>query len=167
NPNRTIVCYKVTTSGANLANDPQYGVNNTIVTSLWRDAVLGRPENTMIGIMYSSYITNVPGNNAAWVVDASADTSYFAGTGLVAGQSYGTDLVGYEWDKQKSGGPSNLKIIGTSNITDVNSAVDHSNTTTYVAPSGALIFATGSIAWTWALDTFRADPPGTTKPVVP
>ena len=34
---------------------------------------------------------------------------------------------------------------------------DSSNTTYYIAPSGALVFATGSIYWTAALDGYRYD----------
>jgi hypothetical protein len=164
-PNATIVCYKVSTGGHNLANDPQYGIDNTLLTTNWRDAALGRPENTMIGIMYHSY---TDGSNAAWTVDASADTSYFAGTGLVAGQSYGSDLVGYEWDKIQLGGPANLKTIGTSTITGGAVTPDTSNTTTYKAASGALVFASGSVAWTWALDPYRytGSVPGNTTPIL-
>jgi hypothetical protein len=34
---------------------------------------------------------------------------------------------------------------------------DTSNTTYYIAPSGALVFATGAIYWTAALDSYRYD----------
>lgn len=147
--NRTVVCYKVTTAGTNLANDPQYGVNTAIVTSQWRDAVLGRPENSLLGIMYSGFNS---GGNTPWTVDASADHTYFAGTGLTNGTSYGSDLVGYEWDKIQSGSPTGLKTIGTSNVPG---GSDTSNTTFYRAASGALVFATGSVSWTWALGSYR------------
>ena len=152
NPNRTVVCYKVTTVAHNLALDPQYGVNNAIVTTLWRDPVVGRPENTMMGIMF---LDSTNGANTAWTVDSNADQTYFADTGLARGGSYGSDVVGYEWDAVQSGGPANLKIIGTSSQTNKQSQPSTSNTTTYIAPSGALVFATGSIDWTWALDGYR------------
>lgn len=152
-PNVTVVCYKVSTNGGTLSNDPQYGVNNTLVTAQWRDSILHRPENTMIGIMYSSVTS---GSNAAWTVDSGAGSiSYLAGTGLSASSSYGSDLVGYEWDKQQAGGPSNLQVIGTSTITGGTISPDTSNTTCYIASGGALVFGSGSVAWTWALDTFR------------
>src|SRR5213078_3483418 len=95
NANRTVVCYKVQTANSNLSLDPQYGVNNAIVTTLWRDAVIARPENTMMGIMFGD---STNGSNTAWMVDAAADMTYFAGSGLVRGSSYGSDVVGYEWD---------------------------------------------------------------------
>jgi hypothetical protein len=162
--NRTLVCYKVQTGASNLALDPQFGVNNTIVTSLWRDAVLNRPENRMWGIMWGSD-QNWPGFNVGWKVDASPDTTYFAGTGLVAGTTYGTDIVGYEWDLIQSGSPAGLKTIGTSPITDKNSVASTSNTTFYRAPSGALVFSSGSIGWVNALDGYRYN--SANLPVVP
>jgi hypothetical protein len=144
-------------TGVNLANDPQYGVNNAIVTALWRDAVLNRPENALIGIMFQDYngTTGGGGSGFTWTVDASPSTTYFAGTGLVAGQSYGADIVGNEWDAIHPGSPANLKTIATSTPTNGSSQASTQNTTTYIAPSGALVFATGSLAWTWALDTYR------------
>jgi N,N-dimethylformamidase beta subunit-like protein len=161
-PNRTITCYKVQTSPSNtLANDPQYGVDNTRVTAQWRDAVLGRPENTMIGIMYTSYNTNT---YVTWTVDPAASSPLLTGTGLVAGQSYGTDLVGYEIDTVFPAGPNNLQIIGSSAFTDINTKVLTSNTTTFVASGGALVFASGSIGWTYGLDTYRYGGSGTVVP---
>jgi hypothetical protein len=151
NVNRTVTCYKVTTPLANLANDPFYGVDNTRVTSQWRDAVLSRPENALMGIMYSAFNTS---GNGQWKTDSAMDTTYTGSTGLVANTSYGADEVGYEWDRKYTSpaGPSNLKIIGTSNVPG---GSDTSNTTTYIASSGALVFAAGSVAWTWALDGWR------------
>jgi hypothetical protein len=43
----------------------------------------------------------------------------------------------------------------------VNNNPDTQMTTTYVAPSGALVFACGSHAWTFGLDTFRWSASGT------
>jgi len=51
-PDRTIVCYKVQTDLHDLARDPLYGKDNTRVTAQWRDPVLARPENALIGIMF-------------------------------------------------------------------------------------------------------------------
>jgi hypothetical protein len=168
NPNRTVVCYKCSTVATNLAIDPQYGVNNAIVTTNWRDALIGRPENTMIGQMYSHHnVGNISTANVAWKTDPAMDTAFTAGTGLVANTSYGFDLVGYEWDRVQAGGPANLKVIATSATVDENSVADTSSTTYYRAPSGALVFATGSIAWTWALDTYRRYSPVSTPVVIP
>ncbi len=152
NPNRTITCYKVQSTPNTLANDPFYGADNTRITAQWRDPVLGRPENTMIGIMYTSYNTNT---YVTWTVDPAASSPLLQGTGLLPGQSYGTDLVGYEIDTVFAGGPNNLTVIGSSAFTDVYSQQLTSKTTTFIASGGALVFASGSIGWTYALDSYR------------
>lgn len=163
--NHTVVGYK---TGPNYGDpaystDPQYGVSNAIVSARWRDPLLNRPENALVGVMYgqaslgSTTTTDPTGSlNTPWTVDSGAGSSaYIAGTGLVAGQSYGTDLVGYEWDFIQSGGPANIQTLGTSSQTDSGSRASTSNTTIYVASSGARVFATGSMSLTWALDGYR------------
>jgi hypothetical protein len=173
-PNHTVVCYKVLStnnlasdSGGvvrhPLAQDPLFGVDNTRVTSLWRDSVVGRPENAMIGIMYSDYNSKLRGT--AWKFDPQPSDASFLhgtllqGTGLQAGQSFDNGLVGYEWDKVFENGhtPVDLQILATSEALSIEGIHDTSNTTYYIAPSGALVFATGSIYWTAALDSYRYD----------
>lgn len=156
NADRTVTCYKVATSGGPaLSNDPFYGVDNTRVTALWRDAVLNRPESALCGIMFVDLVAGSPPVKTPWTVSSTPSQTYLTGTGLVAGQSYGADLVGDEFDKQQSGSPSNLQIIGASTATKLSGGSDTQHTTTYVAPSGALVFASGSHAFTFALDTYR------------
>lgn len=157
NPNRTMVCYKVNTPV--LSADPMYGVDNTVVTSNWRDPVINRPESTLCGIMYSN---NNHTGNTAWTADPSPDTTYTYGTGLVPGQSYGSDMMGNEWDKIQTGSPANIKVIGTTAVVPGVGGNDTSNTTTYKANSGALVFASGSLCWGYALDHYRHFP--TTSP---
>lgn len=162
-PNRTVVCYKVQTNQgiADLQRDPFYGVDNTRVTAQWRDPVLNRPENQLVGMMFSELTHTQRG--FPWQVDAKAGTSpLFQGTGLVAGQSYGCGVVGYEWDRVFPGSPKGLHILATTHtiINDgglVNKP-DTSNTTYYIAPSGAMVFASGSIYWGTTLDSYRFTP---------
>jgi hypothetical protein len=173
-PNRTVVCYKVLSTNnvasdsggvvkSALSRDPLFGVDNTRVTSLWRDQVVGRPENAMIGIMYSDYNSTLRGT--AWKFDPqTANVSLLhagllQGTGLQAGQSFDSGLVGYEWDRVFNNGhtPAGLQILATSEVLSIEGIQDSSNTTYYIAPSGALVFATGSIYWTAALDGYRYD----------
>lgn len=154
-PERTIVCYKVQT-GQDLWLDPYYGKDNTRVTAQWRDPVLHRPENALIGVMFSHFINqDVPGYS--WRVSVSADSSLLDGTGLSPGQTYGCNLVGYEWDRVFANGfsPPGLQILSISSAEDDGHQPDISNSTYYVAASGALVFATGSTYWTTALDDFR------------
>ena len=146
--NHTIVCYKVAT------NDPLFGRQNALVTVNWRDNLIGRPENALIGIMYSSWSQAV---GFPWQVSANASSTLLVGTSLVPGNTYGCDYVGYEWDHVFDNGktPAGLHILGASRATSHDGTVDVSNTTYYVAPSGALVFASGSIYWSFALDSYR------------
>jgi hypothetical protein len=152
---RTIVCYKVETSHHDLARDPLYGKDNTRVTTEWRDPLLNRPENGLIGIMYSGFENTSLG--FPWRVQPGATSPFLSGTGLQAGQQYGCGLVGYEWDRIFDGGatPPGLQVIGTSPTITNTGQPDKSNTTYYFAPSGAMVFASGSIYWTLALDSYR------------
>lgn len=157
--NRTVTCYKCdAATPSTLYTDPFFLVDNTRVTTQWRKWPVLRPENTMIGIMYSSLLSS-QGNDVAnvnWTTASNATSqSFVGGTGLANSTNYGYDLVGYEYDKQFPNGPSNLQIIGNTNVTDSSGVSDWSNTTVYQTPSGAWIFASGSVNWTGALDTYR------------
>jgi hypothetical protein len=49
----------------------------------------------------------------------------------------------------------NLKVIGSSPAVDHAGVPGLAQTAYYVAPSGALVFAAGTIDWTFALDDYR------------
>lgn len=166
-PNRTVVCYKVSTLVQNLTDDPFYGVDNTRVTSMWRDPVVNRPENAVVGIMYSN--TNGAMRGFPWVTAASLESFLVEGTDLRAGQVHGTGLVGYEWDRIHDNGltPENLQILAVSPTVTSEGAYDLSHTTYYIAPSGALVFATGSLYWTAALDDYRFASAAVETPIIP
>ncbi len=157
---RTVVCYKVGTKSKDLVLDPFYGKDNTRVTARWRDPLLSLPENGVIGVMYENAIHQQPG--FPWQVDTAANSPLLHDTGLQAGQSYGCGLVGSEWDRVFTNdvAPAGLQILGTSQTRDDNDKPDISNTTYYIAPSGAMVFATGSTYWTTALDAYRFHPQG-------
>jgi hypothetical protein len=92
-----------------------------------------------------------------WRVNLTAHYAVLDGTGLQAGHIYGCGLVGYEWDRVFANGatPKELQVIGASPTVSDNDLSDVSNTTYYIAPSGAVVFATGSLYWTSALDSYR------------
>lgn len=146
-PDRHIVCYK------DSANDPLNGVDNSQVTVQWRDPPLNRPENALIGIMYAGNVRS--GLGFSWYLADQANSPLLAGTGLKPGQAYGCDLVGYEWDRVVDNGdtPAGLQVIGDSPT--VADQGGYSSTTSYTAPSGAFVFASGSIYWGHALDSYR------------
>ena len=169
-PDRTIVCYKVQTALNDLALDPLYRRDNTRLTAQWRDPALARPENALIGIMYSDFTHQQQG--FPWTVSPLAKSALLDGTELQPGQPYGCGLVGYEWDRvfANSATPAGLQVLGASHTLNDSKRPDTSNTTYYIAPSGAMVFATGSIYWALALDNyrFRTDESCTSQsPVVP
>jgi len=131
-------------------------VDNSRVTSRWRDRVVGRPENSMIGVMYSGLTHSQLG--FPWQLDSSSlNSPLVGGTSLLPGNQYGCGLVGYEWDRIFNNGatPAGLHVIGTSQTENNFNQADTSNTTYYIAPSGAMVFASGSIYWATALDNYR------------
>jgi hypothetical protein len=167
---RTVVCYKVETALNNLSLDPFYGKDNSQVTAPFRDPVINRPENALIGIMYDD-LTHLQ-QGFPWQVSASANSPLLKGTSLLQGHSYGCDIVGYEWDHAFNNGstPANLQVIATSSTINGSGVKTYSNTTYYIASSGAMVFASGSIYWTEALDSYRlnVDPLcANQNPVVP
>ncbi len=146
---RTIVNYKEPQV------DPFYGSNNPRVTSRWREAPVNEPENAFIGVMYEGYA--VQPNGYPWQMAYSAQSDLLAGTNLLPGARYGCDLVGYEWDRVFNNGrtPPNRKILGSSGTVDHAGVPGLSQTAYYVASSGALVFAAGTVDWTFALDDYR------------
>lgn len=155
--NRTVVCYKVETVRSDLARDPLYGKDNSRVTALWRDPVIGRPENAMVGIMFSDLTRLVVGY--PWELDAKVQlqSPLLKETSLQQGQQYGCVLVGDEWDRVWHNGntPAGLTVLGTSTTENTFGIRDVSNTTYYIAKSGAMVFASGSLDWVFALDDYR------------
>ncbi len=154
-PDRTVVCYKVETGHHDLNRDPLYGVDNSRVTTQWRDPVLHRPENALIGIMYSDLTQGRRG--FSWSVNPQATSPLLKGTDLQPGQSYGCDLVGYEWDRVFTNGatPKDLRVLAVSPATDEQGKGDVSYTTYYFANAKSLVFASGSVYWTASLDEYR------------
>jgi hypothetical protein len=152
---RTVVCYKVDSKHKDLIHDPLYGKDNSRVTARWRDPIVGRPENALVGVMYSGLTHPVPGY--PWTLEPKAKSPVLFGTGLLVRHQYGCDVVGYEWDRVFDNGasPRGLTVLGTSVTRNNLGILDESNTTYYIAKSGAMVFATGSIAWTTALDDYR------------
>jgi hypothetical protein len=151
---RAIVCYKVQTSLNDLASDPLYGVDNSRVTSQWRDPVVARPENALIGVMYSGF-TNQSG--FPWQASPRTQSTLLQATGLTVGQQYGCGVVGNEWDRVFDNGdsPAGLQVLGNSSTINFSGNADVSNSTYYLASSGAMVFASGSIYWASALDKYR------------
>jgi hypothetical protein len=148
-PDRTIVCYK------SAKDDPLYGKDNALVTVQWRNPPVNRPENALIGIMYIGF-ADAP-KAYPWRLSPTASSPLLNGTGLQPGATYGCNLVGNEWDAVVENGetPPGLTVLGTSDVITHVGQKQISSTAYYIAPSGAFVFASGSIYWSYALDDLR------------
>lgn len=129
--------------------DPMWNVNNSIVTTNWRDPTLNKPENAIIGVMYEQQIDN---NGYAYVVQNASNWIY-ANTGFVDGSSV-PGIVGYEYDKVFNNGltPAGLTVLSNSPVHGCCGGFSSfANSTLYTASSGARVFASGTIQWSWGL----------------
>ena len=148
--NRVLVCYR----WANL--DPVQGPTTTLQ---WRESALNRPEQSLMGVMYTS---EVPwGSNVPYVVTNSAHWGY-QGTAVKDGDSV-AGIVGYEMDRFMPNYPAPNAISQTllSKSPFINSAnvADYANSSLYQAPSKAWVFASGTMSWSWALDNTQTPVP--------
>src|SRR3984885_1243790 len=84
---RLVICYKTS-----YPQDPEYGKDNALVTSDWREPPVPDPESSLIGTTYEGY----PAAAAYQVV--APDTWLFAGTGATGGTRL-ANLVGVEYDR--------------------------------------------------------------------
>jgi hypothetical protein len=150
---RTIVAYKEAAGDLDpLAIDgrPQ---NNRQITGRWRDRPTSRPEERLVGVMYAADPVDadiVVSNESHWV---------FAGTGLHNGDAL-RGLLGYEVDAIYGEGPATLERLAHSPFVDRENSrapkTRYADMTIYTAESGAFVFATGSIQWSWGLDDYNA-----------
>lgn len=153
-PNRVMVCYK------DAAADPVADPGLKAVR--WRDPPVNRPEQTLIGIQYVSFMPS----NALYVpyVVANSSSWVYAGTGFKDGNIV-RGIVGYEADRMFSTYPAPTAVAGTytllsqSPFTTVYGAPEYANSSIYQAPSGAWVFGAGTFGWSWALDDYGSHAP--------
>jgi hypothetical protein len=146
--NRTIVAYKEAADTEDpfaIDRDPH---NNRLLTTRWRDRPVSRPEERLIGVMYAA--DPVDGD---LVIDNASHWA-FAGTNAKNGDAM-PGLLGYEVDAIYGDGPAGLVRLAHSPFVD-QGKTRYADMTIYTAPSGALVFATGSMQWTWGLDDYNA-----------
>ena len=142
--NRVIVCYK------DASKDPVQGATTTVN---WRNAPVSRPEQPLMGVQYTSQVGW--GNNVPYVVTNSSSWVY-NGTGFVDGSSV-PGIVGYEMDRYSDNYPApnatTRTILSQSPFTG-SSGPDYANSSIYRAPSGAWVFAAGTMGWANGLDGY-------------
>jgi len=154
--NRTIVSYKESAALDPFARDNN-PTNDYLITTLWRNPPVNRPEDALIGVMYETFPVN-----ADILVDDTAPDWLLSGTELDKNQTAASrkqlrlmGLLGYEVDRMFGNAPANTIRLAHSPYA-YNNRTRYSDMTVYTAASGAMVFATGSIQWSWGLDDYNS-----------
>ncbi|WP_431680059.1 N,N-dimethylformamidase beta subunit family domain-containing protein [Kitasatospora sp. KL5] len=139
-PDRIVVCYK----GA-WKDDPGRRAGRP-ATNDFRDAPDADPESSLLGVIYDGYPVDAP-----YVVTAPGHW-LFEGTGAKAGDSF-PHLVGVEYDRVNTGFPTPrpIEIVAHSPVV-CDGRRSFADTAYWTAPSGAGVFASGTMRWVEALD---------------
>lgn len=138
NDRQTIVAYK---SWADPIAD------RSLATVLFRD--LGRPECALVGVMHldslglTDYAVNPRALGDAW----------FAGTGFDASSTLPA-IVGLEYDAVPDVPPAGCLPTTQIVFFEHRGPPGNAHAVRYVAPSGARVFASGTMQFSWALDEF-------------
>jgi hypothetical protein len=146
--NRVMVAYK------DRAKDPYSNdgdlSNDRFITVRWHSEPVTRPEDRLVGMHY--VLDPVDGD----IVISNASHWVFESTGLQNGSRL-TGLLGYEVDGVSSSPPPGTEILATSTAVDLGDPkhTASSNMTIYSTANGSLVFATGSMQWSWGLDDFN------------
>jgi hypothetical protein len=141
---RVLVCYR------DPGRDPMADPN--LKTVRWREAPVFRAEQTLIGVQY---VAKLPENTTYRV--ANTDAWVFTDSGFKPGDSV-PNLVGNEADAALPQYPlpavrkDTYALLSASPVVDDYGATVDAQSAIYQAPSGAWVFATGTMAWSWALD---------------
>lgn len=143
---RTMVCYKSASRDpyAKLSQQPY------LTTCKWRDEPINHPEAKLIGVMYAADPVDDD------IVVCNAQHWVFKDTGLANGAKL-SGLLGYEVDCIQSGSPDTIEILAESPWAKLNDRSEQgiAHMTLYQTASGALVFAAGTIQWSWGLDDFN------------
>jgi hypothetical protein len=141
---RTIICYK------NQSSDPVSHSDDLstrrLTTVKFRSHPVDRPEDALVGVMYET--DPVQGD----IVVSDASSWLFEGTGLKNGDHL-PGLLGYEVDRMSDHTPTGTRQLAHSPY-PFRGNTRYSDMILYTAPSGGIVFATGSMQWNWGL----ADP---------
>jgi hypothetical protein len=126
--------------------DPAAAKDPMAATIQWRLPPLNQPEAAVVGIQYACS----PVSADLRIVDPSAWV--FAGTNVTAGTTL-PKVVANEYDRvfQGSFTPANLEVLAHSPLT-CRGKSDFGDMSYYTAPSGAGVFASGSIHWICSID---------------
>jgi hypothetical protein len=138
-PARTMVCYKST-------QDPVFTTaSNYLTTVNFVSYPLLDPPASLIGVAFQD-----AGVGSDMVVSDPAHW-LFANTGLPAGRHL-CGLLGYEADATNRFSPPGIWVACASPYKLYDYPLAYSHAASYSAPSGATVFASGSMEWSWGLD---------------
>ena len=158
--NRVVVCYK------NSALDP---VKGAATTSRFRDAPLKRAEQALVGVQFTNVIYGSSGGQYQPFVVTNPTNWVYRGSGFRSGDTV-AGIVGYETDRVVAGYPMPTARKGTyetlsrskyatspggDDAKRSSDNTDFSESTIYQAPSGAWVFAAGTIGWSRGLDNWN------------
>jgi hypothetical protein len=180
-PYRTIAIYKETHSNQNELGqtlittkiDPMQDV----WTGTWRDGAAAnpegpQPENALTGTIFTVNANRqdpliIPAKYARLRIWRNTDVAKLKeGEQVVTGNG----MLGHEWDEDLDNGfrppglirLSETKMNGVPYPMDAGSVYDQGTAThaltLYRAKSGALVFGTGTVQYTWGLDNFHSNP---------
>ncbi|NWF70769.1 MAG: DUF4082 domain-containing protein, partial [Chloroflexi bacterium] len=164
-PYRTLVSYKETHAGAKIDPEP------TIWTGTWRDPRPfnpegPQPENALTGQIFTvnccTYAMTVPAEDGRMRFWRNTDIATLA-PGTSATLPNG--ILGYEWDEALDNGsrPAGLFAMSTTTVNVPQRIIDNGsnyapstathNLVMYRHSSGALVFGSGTLQWSWGLDS--------------
>jgi hypothetical protein len=147
---RTIIAYR------NLTADP---ITDPVrKTVRFRDLPTPRPECQLMGVQSRGGLAGPADPRRAYMpTPAAASDPWFANTGL-SSTSVLDDLVGYEWDVINAGCQTPPLTV----LFHYEGAPSNADAVRFTAPSGARVFASGSLQFSWGLDDWgrprHADP---------
>jgi hypothetical protein len=149
--NRVLVSYK--TSDTPNSTDPITASYPRLTTDRWRNPLPNRPEQSLMGVMYSSQVGRGWDSNVSNLIINSSQPIY-ARTGFADGSNV-AGIVGYEADRWFPEYPSpshqSYTLLSRSPYTDIDGSRDYSNSVIYQALNGSWVFATGTMGWNYAL----------------
>jgi hypothetical protein len=181
---RTMVCYKETLAFAQI--DPD---DPPTWTGTWRDPSFsppadgGQPENNLTGTLFmvNGTGTDNDGTMAVLVPAADGKMRFWRNTAvatLAAGKTYSlpAQTLGYESDEDIDNGfrpagafelSTTPETLTTDLLLDFGATYGAGTAThhmmMYRAPTGALVFSTGSVDWAWGLNSNHDDPFGSNQ----
>jgi hypothetical protein len=144
---RTLVSYR--SAGADPVKDARAR------TTQFRSLEPGRPECRLFGVMYQYNAQTYPGAPpTSYSLAAPADDPWLTGTAIVRRDDI-PGLVGYEWDTLMPGCfPGRVTRLLHGLPTGIDGAPHPADAVRGVARSGARMFASGTLEFSWGLDAY-------------